>query len=68
MVDLRLKALLAELPGAELVSGDPETVITGVEHDSRSVAQGSLFAAIPGCQRVLRGIGGPHMNVSVDVA
>lgn len=43
-----LASLLAELAGARLLRGDPDTVITSVEHDSRSVAAGSLFVAVPG--------------------
>ena len=43
-----LAGLLAELPAAELVSGDSSALITGIEHDSRRVGAGSLFMAIPG--------------------
>src|SRR5688572_15559758 len=45
-----LSSLLAELPGAELIRGDADTAVTGVEHDSRQVAEGTLFVAIPGFQ------------------
>lgn len=49
MTDARsLADLLQELPDAELVRGDPTVAITGVEHDSRLVRAGSLFAAVPG--------------------
>lgn len=43
-----IASLLAELPGARLVRGDPATVITAVEHDSRVSGPGQLFVAIPG--------------------
>ena len=49
MSDARILAsLIEEIPGAELVRGDAETVIEHVDHDSRSVQQGSLFVAVPG--------------------
>ncbi len=38
----------ATAAGARLVSGDPATVITGVEVDSRYVRPGDLFCALPG--------------------
>ena len=39
---------LAELvKGAEVI-GNKETVITGIEHDSRKVEKGTLFVCIPG--------------------
>lgn len=44
----RLASLLSELPSAALVRGSSETVIAGVEHDSRRVDQGRLFVAVPG--------------------
>jgi UDP-N-acetylmuramyl-tripeptide synthetase len=47
---LMISSLLAELAGAALVQGDVSTAVTGVEHDSRHVAAGSLFVAIPGFQ------------------
>ncbi len=43
-----LPSLLAELPGATLVQGAPETVVSGIGHDSRAVGRGDLFVAIPG--------------------
>jgi UDP-N-acetylmuramoyl-L-alanyl-D-glutamate--2,6-diaminopimelate ligase len=43
-----LASLLAELPGARLASGSPDTIVTAVEHDSRRVGRGSLFVAVPG--------------------
>ncbi|HCV00570.1 MAG TPA: UDP-N-acetylmuramoyl-L-alanyl-D-glutamate--2,6-diaminopimelate ligase [Dehalococcoidia bacterium] len=43
-----LNALIEEIPGAELVRGDGETIIQQVEHDSRRVADGFLFVAVPG--------------------
>ena len=49
-IPLTLAPLLAELPGAELVRGDRDAVITGVEHDSRRAVEGTLFVAIPGFQ------------------
>ncbi|MBV7301297.1 UDP-N-acetylmuramoyl-tripeptide--D-alanyl-D-alanine ligase [Corynebacterium sp. TAE3-ERU2] len=43
-------AQIAEITGGELsASADPESIVTGpVEFDSRNVAQGSLFVALPG--------------------
>ena len=46
--DRTVSFLLAELPGARLVRGNEAVAINGVEHDSRAVAAGSLFVAIPG--------------------
>lgn len=43
-----MAGLLADLPGAKLVRGSAGTAIGGVEHDSRRVAPGTLFVAIPG--------------------
>lgn len=43
-----IATLLAELPRPELVAGDAAAGISGVEHDSRQVGPGSLFAAVPG--------------------
>ncbi|GGQ81417.1 UDP-N-acetylmuramoyl-L-alanyl-D-glutamate--2,6-diaminopimelate ligase [Couchioplanes caeruleus subsp. azureus] len=40
--------LLAAIPTASLVQGDPDAVVSGVTHDSRRVAAGDLFVAIPG--------------------
>ncbi|HSD27064.1 MAG TPA: UDP-N-acetylmuramoyl-L-alanyl-D-glutamate--2,6-diaminopimelate ligase [Vicinamibacteria bacterium] len=44
---MRLRHLLARLPGAEL-RGDPELEIADVTHDSRRSGPGSLFVAIRG--------------------
>ncbi len=41
-------SLLTEVTGARLVRGELAGTVTGVEHDSRRVAVGSLFVAIPG--------------------
>lgn len=43
-----LASLLDELHGGRLVRGSRETAIESVEHDSRQVAPGSLFVAVPG--------------------
>ena len=43
-----LASLLADRPEFTLASGDPGTVINGVTNDSRAVARGGLFVAIPG--------------------
>ncbi|MGE5594832.1 MAG: UDP-N-acetylmuramoyl-L-alanyl-D-glutamate--2,6-diaminopimelate ligase [Hyphomicrobiales bacterium] len=43
-----LASLLAELPDARLVRGEPEARVAAVEHDSRRIQQGGLFVAIPG--------------------
>lgn len=43
----RLSDLLAGAPGA-VIHGDPETVITGIEYDSRLIRAGNLFAALRG--------------------
>ena len=49
MSDARvLASLIEEIPGAELVRGDGETVIEHVQHDSRRIEEGSLFVAVPG--------------------
>jgi len=42
-----LEDLAAKIPGAVL-RGDGKTEITGIEHDSRKVQQGTLFVCIPG--------------------
>jgi UDP-N-acetylmuramoyl-L-alanyl-D-glutamate--2,6-diaminopimelate ligase len=42
-----LRSLLEAIPGAAL-HGDPETEIAGIAYDSRLVAPGDLFAALPG--------------------
>ena len=39
---------LAELVTGAVVIGDKETKITGIEHDSRKVEDGTLFVCIPG--------------------
>ncbi|HEU0113795.1 MAG TPA: UDP-N-acetylmuramoyl-L-alanyl-D-glutamate--2,6-diaminopimelate ligase [Thermomicrobiales bacterium] len=44
---LALGALLTALPGAALL-GDAATIVNGVAYDSREVAPGDLFAALPG--------------------
>jgi UDP-N-acetylmuramoyl-L-alanyl-D-glutamate--2,6-diaminopimelate ligase len=44
---MRLRELLAEVPGAE-VAGSVEIDISGVDHDSRATAPGSLFVCIRG--------------------
>jgi len=46
--DRTLASLLAELPGARLVRGSPETRVETLEYDSRQVKPGSLFIAVPG--------------------
>lgn len=43
-----LASLLTELTGAELVRGEPETVVSALEHDSRLAGSGALFVAVPG--------------------
>src|SRR5205085_2017624 len=49
MVDQRtISSLLAELPGARLRQGDPNSAVSAIEHDSRRVTDGALFVAIPG--------------------
>jgi UDP-N-acetylmuramoyl-L-alanyl-D-glutamate--2,6-diaminopimelate ligase len=44
---MRLAALLSEVPGAR-VQGPVEVEIAGIEHDSRTITQGSLFVCIRG--------------------
>ncbi len=44
---MRLETLVACLPGACL-AGDPAVEVTGITHDSRRVAPGDVFAALPG--------------------
>ena len=39
---------LAELVTGSVVTGNPDTEITGIEHDSRKVGKGTLFVCIPG--------------------
>ncbi len=49
MTDPRtIAALLAEIPGSELVAGSRDTRVSAIEHDSRRAGPGSLFVAIPG--------------------
>ena len=43
---MRLSELVRALPIAGAPGTDPE--VTGVAHDSRAVAPGDLFAALPG--------------------
>ena len=45
---LTVGSLLAELPKARLVQGDPSASVLAIEHDSRQVELGGLFVAIPG--------------------
>ena len=48
MIDLTLGEI-TEIVGGRLVGGDPSTAVTGtVEFDSRRVAEGGLFLALPG--------------------
>ena len=39
---------IAEITGGELLCGDPDTIITNIQYDSRSVGEGSLFVPIKG--------------------
>ena len=43
-----IASLLEELPRAQLIAGDVATVVSGVEHDSRRAAPGTIFVAVPG--------------------
>jgi UDP-N-acetylmuramoyl-L-alanyl-D-glutamate--2,6-diaminopimelate ligase len=43
-----LSGLLADLPSSRLLRGRPDTLVTGIEHDSRRISAGGLFVAIPG--------------------
>ena len=43
-------ALLLEVPGVALVAGAAEHTVTGVTLDSRRVARGDLYAALPGAK------------------
>jgi UDP-N-acetylmuramoyl-L-alanyl-D-glutamate--2,6-diaminopimelate ligase len=45
----KLGDLLRGIPGASL-QGDPKTLVTGISCDSRRIARGDLFAAIPGAK------------------
>jgi len=44
---MRLRELLSEMPGAQ-VTGSADIEITGIGHDSRTAAPGSLFVCIRG--------------------
>jgi UDP-N-acetylmuramoyl-L-alanyl-D-glutamate--2,6-diaminopimelate ligase len=46
-LSVRLSELLEALP-AVLLQGNPDTGVEGVQHDSRRVRRGDLFACIPG--------------------
>jgi len=46
-----LGALVAETDGAQLLRGDASIPVRGIAHDSRRVAPGDLFVAIPGFAR-----------------
>lgn len=46
-----VRALVAETDGAEVISGDPDTPVGGISHDSRRLRSGDLFVAVPGLQR-----------------
>ncbi|WP_339392881.1 UDP-N-acetylmuramoyl-L-alanyl-D-glutamate--2,6-diaminopimelate ligase [Brevibacterium metallidurans] len=43
---MRISQLLPAAPGT--IHGDPDRVVTGVSHDSRTVTPGQLYAALPG--------------------
>jgi UDP-N-acetylmuramoyl-L-alanyl-D-glutamate--2,6-diaminopimelate ligase len=43
-----LRDLVAEVEGARLVRGDPSLSVSGITQDSRRVAAGDLFVAVPG--------------------
>jgi UDP-N-acetylmuramoyl-L-alanyl-D-glutamate--2,6-diaminopimelate ligase len=45
---MRLDQLLADVPGARLVQGDPAVDVRGVGHDSRKLRPGDLFLTITG--------------------
>ena len=45
---LSVAGLLQELPGASLVSGSADSVVTTLEDNSRRVTPGALFVAVPG--------------------
>jgi UDP-N-acetylmuramoyl-L-alanyl-D-glutamate--2,6-diaminopimelate ligase len=46
-----LRELVADTEGADIVHGDPSTLVRGVAYDSRRVAPGYLFVAVPGFDR-----------------
>lgn len=52
-VELREKSLSRLIEGldAVVVQGDPAVKVTGISYDSRKVAEGDLFVAIPGTRR-----------------
>jgi UDP-N-acetylmuramoyl-L-alanyl-D-glutamate--2,6-diaminopimelate ligase len=50
-----LGELVAAVPGARLVAGDPARPIAGVRDDSRAVVAGDLFVAVPGTRADGRG-------------
>ncbi|RAE39643.1 UDP-N-acetylmuramoyl-L-alanyl-D-glutamate--2,6-diaminopimelate ligase, partial [Burkholderia multivorans] len=43
---IRISQLLPAAPGT--IHGDPDREVSGVSHDSRTVAPGQLYAALPG--------------------
>jgi UDP-N-acetylmuramoyl-L-alanyl-D-glutamate--2,6-diaminopimelate ligase len=43
-----LADLVAAVPGARLVAGDPQRTVAGVRDDSRAVTAGDLFVAVSG--------------------
>jgi UDP-N-acetylmuramoyl-L-alanyl-D-glutamate--2,6-diaminopimelate ligase len=43
--------LAADVADAELVRGDPSTIVGGITQDSRRVVRGDLFVAVPGFER-----------------
>ena len=47
MIPFTLKEV-AEVTGGRLAEADPDAVVTGVQVDSRQVAAGDLFVALPG--------------------
>ena len=51
---MRLAALLADVPGAVLLQGHPDARVRGVGHDSRTIAPGELFVAVPGLRHDAR--------------
>jgi UDP-N-acetylmuramoyl-L-alanyl-D-glutamate--2,6-diaminopimelate ligase len=48
VAERELGSLVADLPGSTLVAGSSATPVRGIEHDSRQVTAGTLFAAVPG--------------------
>ncbi len=45
---MRLADVVAAVPGAVLLRGDPNVLVRGVGHDSRTILPGALFVAVPG--------------------